>query len=508
MKNLNLICLFFVILTSCTKTTTKEAKVNGSTGKMNVLFIISDDLRTELGAYGYPHMHTPNIDRLASEGRLFRQAHVQQSICNPSRMSFLTGLRPDEIQVHSNRDHFRARVPEATTIPQHFRENGYRTQSIGKIFHGGMDDPFAWSVPKVKFSRPKYGPEVQAEADSARAVLEKEGKLQRRWLQLDSATGLPIRQIREKGVEFHSISWEAPDVDPFYFADGKNCKYAMQTLDTLAQTGEPFFLAVGFSRPHTPYVAPARFFELYPIDTLENESRQAPADAPEWAFPGHKELEGYRDITEGGIPDEKQRTLRRAYRASVSYIDFLVGALIDHLREINLYDNTVIVLIGDHGYHLGEQNIWTKQTNFDWGTRAPLIVKAPDQKDPGKPTNALVEFIDLLPTLAELADLPVPAPASGKSFASVIESAELSHKDYVFSQYPRKRQGKRAMGYSVRSAEWRYTRWKDRDTGEILAEELYDMSNNTFEKENLASQPAYLSELDKWRGILDLQDNI
>ncbi len=493
---------FVLLLYGCNSQQTERDEAKAESLKFNVLFIVSDDLRTELGAYGYPHMKTPNIDRLAAEGRLFTQAHVQEAICNPSRMSFLTGLRPDVTKVYSNRDHFRSRLPEATTIPQHFKENGYRTQAIGKIFHGGMDDPFAWSLLPYKSKGPKYGPKTQAKVDSAKAVLAEAGKLQKRYLELDSA-GLPIRQIREKGEEYHSISWEAPDVDPFYFSDGQNCQHAMQTLDTLANTGEPFFMAVGFSRPHTPYVAPASFFDLYPIDTLADEIRQVPSGAPDFAFPGHAELSSYSDVIDKWtIPDEQGRILRRAYRASVSYVDFLVGELMHKLKSTGLDQNTIVILIGDHGYHLGEQAIWTKQTNFDWGTLAPLIVKVPNQQSRGNASNTFVEFVDILPTLADLADLPAPSPTSGKSFAPVVIDENQVHKDYAFSQYPRKRDGVRAMGYTVRSKEWRYTQWVDRKSGAVLAEELYDMRSRSYEKENMVSNPEYQVDLDKHRELI------
>ena len=494
--------LILIVLAACGDPPTDK----GDRGpeRYNVLFIVSDDLRTELGAYGYTYMHTPHMDQLASEGRVFLQAHVQQAICNPSRMSFLTGLRPDEIGVHNNRDHFRSRVPEATTIPQHFKENGYRAQAIGKIFHGGMDDPFAWSVKPYKSGGPKYGPETQKKADSAKAILAKAGKLQKRYLELDSA-GLPIRQIREKGEEFHSISWEAPDVDPYYFSDGQNCKYALRILDTLSQTGEPFFLAVGFSRPHTPYVAPASFFDLYPLDTLSEEARKAPGGAPDFAFPGHAELASYTDVEDmWKIPLEQQRQLRRAYRTTVSYVDFLVGELLKKLMSTGLDQNTIVVLIGDHGYHLGEQSIWTKQTNFDWGTLAPLIVKIPDQQEAGNPSEALVEFVDLLPTISELANLPAPTPASGKSFASVVNNSGLSHKEYAFSQYPRTRNGISAMGYSVRSRNWRYTQWRNRDSGEVLTEELYDLNESAYEQVNLAKREEHSAKLVKLRNIISI----
>jgi len=459
--------------------------------KPNVLFIVSDDLRTEIGTYGYDYMKTPNIDNLASQGRLFKEAHVQQAICNPSRMSFLTGLLPDETKVYGNKDHFRSRRPDATTIPQHFKENGYRTQSIGKVFHGGMNDPFAWSVPPVKISHPRYGSEVQAREDSAKAAMAAKGTLQTRYLELDSA-GLPIRQIRTKGEEFHEVSWESVDQDPYYFSDGKNVKYAMQTLDTLSETREPFFLAVGLARPHLPYVAPKRFFELYEKDELDPEIQNLPIGASYFAFNGMNEVLEYSDVnTVDQMTLKKQQTLRKAYRACVSYVDFLIGDLLKKLKETGLAENTIVVLVGDHGYHLGEQGNWGKSTNFDWGTRAPLILKIPDQKQPGKAAGTFVEFIDLLPTLSELASLPEPFPTNGKSFVSTLHDPTQKHKSYAFSQYPRRRNGVSAMGYTVRGKDWRYTQWINRKTGEVVTDELYDLRENEIELKNVAGEAAY-----------------
>ena len=403
--------------------------------------------------------------------------------------------------------HFRSRRPDATTIPQHFRENGYRTQSIGKVFHGGMNDPFAWSVPPVKIDWPRYGRKVQAREDSAKTALKEAGLLETRYLELDSA-GLPVRQIRTKGQEYHEISWESVNEDPYYFADGLNIEYAINTLDTLAQSREPFFLAVGLSRPHLPYVAPRQFFDLYEEDKLSDTIRKFPEGAPDYAFNGHPEIKEYSDYDGGDrLALELQPTLRKAYRACVSYVDFLIGDLLNKLDETGLTENTIIVLIGDHGYHLGEQDNWGKSTNYDWGTRAPLIVKVPNQQRQGQAADTFVEFVDLLPSISELAGLASPTPASGKSFSEVISDPDASHKDFAFSQYPRKRNGISVMGYTVRSANWRYTQWINRKTGKQEAKELYDLRNGGIERINVAGQSDFAEIENQMKELLESQIN-
>ena len=457
----------------------------------NVLFIVVDDLRPELGCYGADHIRSPNIDALANTGRLFEQAYCQQAVCNPSRTSLMTGLRPDSIGVTGNHIHFRSNKPDVVTLSQHFMQHGYHAQSIGKIYHGvfpdgasktawdTMGDPQSWSVPTTRFGPRYYYTEagVEQAKQAFAAMYRPEDSGPNDWTQK---------------LVFGPMT-EAPDVDDETLYDGKVAAAAIRVLEQRGTDDQPFFLAVGFIKPHSPFVAPKRYFDLYDPQSLAlADTSGLPKNAPAFAGHGSGEIRRYTDQpNRGPIPSESARRMRHAYYACASYVDAQVGKLLGALEDHDLEDNTIVVLLGDHGYHLGEHGLWGKTTNFELDTHVPLIIRAPQMRLPGQTSRSLTELVDLYPTLASLAGLPIPEHCEGTNLAAVLQSPSAAPDDVAISQYPR---GKR-MGYSLRTDQWRYTEWTNRDTGGaggIEARELYAHTNrSSAELENVADDPQH-----------------
>jgi len=476
--------------------------------KLNVLFIAVDDLRPQLGCYGFPKIKSPNIDRLASRGTIFMRAYCQQAVCSPSRTSLLTGRRPDTTRVYDLQTHFRLNLPDVVTLPQYFKQHGYHTQGLSKIYHGGLDDPISWSVPHWRPPGPGYGkPETLAKMREMAEKLKAEGKVpwRKKILKKDPKTGIPLKLSRPK-FRVRGPSWEDPDVPDNALPDGKTADKAIEVLRGIKD--KPFFLAVGFLKPHLPFVAPKKYFDLYPPDEITlADNPFPPKDCPQIALTNWGELRAYSDIPKTGpLPEEKARELIRAYFAATSYVDAQIGRLLDELERLGLSDNTVIVLWGDHGWKLGEHGLWCKHTNFEEDTRSLLIISAPNQKNAGAKTYALCEFVDIYPTLCELCGLPVPEGLEGLSLVPVMEKPDRPWKKAAFSQYPRR--GK-VMGYSMRTERYRYTEWLDAD-GKAVAVELYDYRKDPKGNVNIANLPEnkeLVSRLSKmlhagWRGAL------
>lgn len=465
---------------------------------LNVLLIAVDDLRPELGCYGAKQIQSPNIDRFAKSAIRFERAYCQQAVCNPSRTSFMTGMRPDSIGVTGNHSHFRAKHPDIVTLPQHFKNHGYHAAAIGKIYHGvfpdgssktkwdTMGDPESWSEPAIRFG-PRY---YYTEEGIAAAKVAYERTYQPKKGRPNDWT---------KKLVF-AMATESPDVPDNQLYDGKVADAAISKLKKLAQKETPFFLAVGFIKPHSPYIAPKKYFDLYQDVAIErgalSSDSRYPSGAP--AFAGHRsgELRRYSDQpNSGGIPQENQRRVRQAYFACVSYIDAQIGRVLNQLDQSGISKNSIVVLLGDHGYHLGEQGLWGKTTNFELDTRVPLLVRAPGMKLAGKSASSLVELVDVFPTLAELAGLPVPKQLEGESFVSILKDPTATTKTAALSQYPR---GKSLMGYSMRTSTHRLTQWIDRQSGELKGTELYDYANGLVESENIASKsPSLVGELSR-----------
>lgn len=447
------------------------AALLANTKHPNILFIAVDDLRPQLGCYGDPLAKSPNIDKLASQGFLFNRAYCQQAVCSPSRSSLLTGRRPDTTKIYNLEDHFRKSIPDVVTLPQHFKNNGYHTQSFGKIYHGGLDDPASWSVPSTPVQGALYGPKIMADIKKRREEAEAKG---------NGATKREINRAN-KGP-----AWQAANVEDNALNDGNTADGAIKALNEIKD--KPFFLAVGFIKPHLPFVAPKRYFDLYPPAEQMKlaENREHPAGAPELAFTNFDELRTYQGTPQNSdpVPDKQAQELIRAYYAAMSYMDAQVGRVIAELEKLGLRDNTIIILWGDHGWHLGEQGQWCKHTNFENATRAPLIISVPGQENRGGKTDALVEFVDIYPTLCELAGLPMTDGLEGMSFVPLLKDPKRTWKTAAFSQYPR--QGVKFMGYTMRTDRYRYTEWQETASGKSVAAELYDHQLDPRETKNVA----------------------
>jgi iduronate 2-sulfatase len=456
----------------------------------NVLFIAVDDMRCDLGCFGNSNVKSPNIDRLASTGVLFRHAYCQQAVCNPSRVSLLTGLRPDTTRVWDLTTEMRTVVPNVVTLPQHFRQHGYQAVAYGKIYHNPFPDAVSWDEPTHNAQ------DVVAHSAENRSKLA-EFKVAMR------ASGKPentIERMRGPATEIQ----EEPD-DRNY--DGKQTSDAIQKMNELAAEEKPFFLAVGYIRPHLPFITPKPYWDLYNREDIPLASNGfIPSNAPEVAFGdrssgGFYELRGYMDYAdapspfEGPLSVEQQRELKHGYYASVSFVDAQIGRLLHALEKANLAEKTIVVLWSDHGWKLGEHGGWCKQTNYEVDTRVPLIIRSPSAKGNGKVCDSLVELVDVFPTLVELANLPIPNQLQGKSLKPILENVDLSVKDAAFSQFPRKHEGKDFMGYAMRTNRYRYVEWLDAVSGEVFAKELYDHQSDSDENRNLANEEGQQTNL-------------
>jgi len=423
----------------------------------NVLMIAVDDLRPELNCYGVDYMHTPNIDALAGEGLRFDLAYCQVAVCGASRGSLLSGLRPETTRLWDYKTPMRKNLPDVRSLPQHFKKNGYTTVSLGKIYHAKDDDfPQGWSVKPWKPSGPSYVTE------DAKAAMKPHHS--------------------QKGRIMGPATENGGDVPDNSYGDGKTADEAVSRLKGFAaQPDQPFFLAVGFTKPHLPFIAPGKYWDLYDRDQIEIPSREDPANSPFYARSTWGELRAYTDMRGQGETLNDADTLRliHGYRACVSYTDRHVGHVLGALEKLGLKDNTIVILWGDHGWYLGDFGDWCKHSNDEIATRVPMILRVPG-KTAGESTRALAEFVDIYPTLSELAGLPVPEHCQGSSLVPVVEDPDRAWKEAAFSQYY-KSDGKRKLrllGTSLRTDRWRYTEWRADKTGELDAVELYDLKND------------------------------
>jgi len=450
-------------------------------GRPNVLLICVDDLKPLLGCYGTPTIRSPNIDRLASRGVLFERAFCNQAVCAPSRNSLMTGLRPQSIGIYDLGTNFRKALPEAVTLAQQFQRHGYRTEAMGKIFHvghGNHEDPASWSVPHFQAKTVGYAlPETRAKLPREGALFENAAK--------KTAATLP------KGA-----ATECADVPDNTYGDGVIADEAVQRLQAARKKpGEPWFIAVGFLKPHLPFCAPKEYWDLYDPAAFPLPKLSAPPiGAPSFAPTTWGELRSYTDIPPTGPLDEaKTRHLIHGYHAAVSYMDAQLGRVLDALDQSGFAENTIIVLWGDHGWHLGDHGMWCKHTNYEQAARIPLIVCAPGVAKKGVKTGALAETVAIYPTLCDLAGLPVPAGLDGASLAAALKNPAATTKEAVFHTYPRGQ----LMGRAVRTARYRLVEWKR--IGEPADEavlELYDYQADPDETKNLADErPAVVAEL-------------
>ncbi len=445
--------------------------------KPNVLLICVDDLKPLLGCYGAPIIQSPNIDRLAARGVLFERAFCNQAVCAPSRNSLMTGLRPQTIGIYDLPTNFRKGVPDAVTVAQYFKGHGYRTEAMGKIFHvghGNVDDKISWSVPHW-----------QPKVDNYR---------------LPASTAV-TRLSRAGGAR--GTATECADVPDNAYRDGMIAEEAIARLRAAKEKpGEPFFLAVGFLKPHLPFVAPKKYWDLYQRQSFDPPKRQEPPEgAPEFAPTKWGELRQYSDIPKvGPLTVEQQRELIHGYHAATSYTDAQIGRVLDALDRSGLAEKTIIVLWGDHGWHLGDHGMWCKHTNYEQAAHIPVIVVAPGIARAGAKTGSLIETVDIYPTLCELAGLPAPKGLDGASFAQVLSQPSAATKKAVFHVYPRGQ----LMGCAVRTERYRLVEWKKigapSDTAVL---ELYDYQADPDETKNLAAEkPEVVAQL---RAILAKQ---
>lgn len=459
---------------------------SSSAAKPNILLICVDDLKPVLGCYGDALAKTPSLDRLAARGMRFDLAFCNQSVCAPSRNNLLLGSRSTSLGIYGLTQNFRAAVPEAVTMPQHFLRHGYRTEAIGKILHtghGNRDDEASWSVPAVKekvveYLDPKNSANGQLTREEAFFTNQKLGEIQ----------SLP----RGAAIEISDVADSA-------YADGRIADLGIERLRAAkANPAQPLFLALGFVKPHLPLTAPKKYFEqhdpkAFPLAPFQSDAMGAPA----YAGKVGGEIVNYDPLTVPGLREEKtQRELIHAYYACVSFVDAQIGRVLDELDRLGLAENTLIVLWGDHGWHLGDHGIWTKHTNYEQANRIPLLIVAPGMAKPGGATKQPAETVDIFPTLAELAGLPAPRgpqPMDGLSLVPVLRDPAVRIRDHATHCYPR---GER-MGRAIRTERYRFIEWKKPGAPAGTAEfELYDYEADPLETKNLAAtQPEVVTQL-------------
>jgi len=488
--------------------------------KPNVLFIAVDDLKPILGCYGDKLVKTPNIDKLAKRGTVFMQNYCQQAVCGPTRASLMTGMRPDYTKVWDLKTRMRDVNPGILSLPQYFVSQGYSTQGIGKIYDprcvdDELDKP-SWSIPYYKKSD-KYistitgKPEGQYQLPATKALFVK-------YTKEGQAKGLKGKDLNDYVAKFVKPSVECADVPDNAYNDGSNALHAKDILAQLAKGGKPFFFAVGFSKPHLPFVVPKKYWDLYKRDQMPVAPFQQKAkNGPELAYHTAAELFAYSDIPPIAsfsdqkvgmdLPLDKQKELIHGYYAATSYTDAQVGILMNALDSLGLLKNTIVILWGDHGWHLGDHNLWCKHTNFEQATHAPLLISAPWIKP--SETKSPSEFVDIFPTICDLAGLALPSHLDGLSLVPVMKNPQTKVKDFSVSQYPRsfnkldtERLGwsdGQFMGYSIRTEKYRYTIWlkdsyrsyKPYSKDLVVASELYDYEKDPDETINVAEEKEY-----------------
>jgi iduronate 2-sulfatase len=514
-----------------------------ATDKPNILFIAVDDLRPELGCYGSPIAVSPNLDALAKGGLLFNRAYCQQAICRPSRASLMTGARPETTGLFHNYVSLRELQPNIITLPQHFIAHGYETVYVGKVFHeGDTDEENSWSRSPVKWIKGLKKP-VGAYA------LPENNKIKNDNMQeMLAKYGEAARLGLGSGPAYESA--DVPDTD---YIDGYNTQLAIATMKEMVAKGDkPFFLGMGYKLPHLNWCAPKKYWDLYdPAKIPMATETDAPENGAAMGLHASFELRTRAGIPKiGPLGAELSRTLKHAYLASMSYVDAQIGLLVAALEEAGVRDNTIIIVWGDHGWHLGDMGVWGKATNYEIATRVPLMIWTPDMKTPGEKSEALVELVDIYPTLCELAGLPLPEHLEGHSFVPLLDAPHRSWKKAAFSQYPNPalrewaanplslgmretwfgplieeveariiaQQGDKwnrelfeqhLMGYTMRTDRYRLVVWRDhRDAeAEPLFVELFDHQTDPGETNNVAKDhPEIVRELRKqldagWKNV-------
>jgi len=498
MKILKLfIPVLLVFFTSCSQKSNSQKGLK-TAQKPNIIFLSIDDLRTDLGSYGNKEIKTPNIDALSATSMVMLNTHSQSAVCASSRASAMLGYRPDSTRVWHLGDKFREINPDAVTMPQYFNKAGYYTVNIGKIFHNYMPDSISWDEPDLKPF--PYNTKEYAKRD-AETYYYTEDALE------DQRVKRAALLEQRKGRAVYGDGWnrgpalESADLPDSLYFDAMQTKLALKTIDRIKDKKEPFFLGLGFYRPHLPFVAPKKYWDLYPAGSVSPAANpKLPKNVPVMSANANYELRAYTNPTKIGrpedasLPEKYADSLKRGYYASVSYIDACVGKLVEGLKERGLYQNTVIVLWGDHGWKLGDHNGWGKMTNFYIDTHVPLIIKGVNQKE-GKRIEALSELVDIFPTLCDLTGVDKADYFQGTSLVPVFDNPDLEWKDAVFTQFRRRKRiskdGYEYMGYSMQTKQYHYIEWytwdnDKKEKGDFAANELYDHYKDANESVNIA----------------------
>ncbi len=469
--------------------------------KPNVMFIIVDDLRPELGCYGNKIIKSPNIDALARDGIVFTNAYCQVGVCAPSRASAMTGLRPDSDRVWHLGDKFRETIPNVVTMPQYFHKYGYYTVSTGKIFHNHMPDSVSWDEPDLRPA--KYDTKDMLDRDAETFYHDDGTIVKQRIERNERVKKFPHRHLYAGGWNV-GPALEVTDNPDTAFYDAAQTDLAIRTLERIKDYGKPFYYALGYFRPHLPFVVPKKYWDMYTNAEIPLATNPyLPKNAPIYAINSMYELRGYWGFRHIGhpsvfkMPDDTARLLKHGYYASVTYTDAQIGRLIAALKRMGLYDKMTIILWGDHGWKLGEHRSWGKMTNYGNDIRVPLIIKAPGIKG-GQRIDKLVELVDMYPTLLDLSGIKVAKYLQGTSMVPLMKNPDLKWKPAVFSQFhrrPRQNPGhKRYMGYSMKTKRYHYIEWHywNNDTKLPGAEtdiELYDNKVDPNENVNVAVLP-------------------
>ncbi|NLR93953.1 sulfatase [Flammeovirga agarivorans] len=447
----------------------------------NVLFIAIDDMTTELGVYGNKEVISPNIDKLGKEGAVFMNAYCQQALCGPSRLSVMTGMRPETLGVYGMKKkpkiEWRDTRKGIVSIPEQFRKNGYYSAGFGKIYDDrlGLDKEYSWDQMTPGWKGMYKNEET--------------------------------KQLAKK--DFNSRpAVEAMDVEDGKYTDGSNTNKAIKFLKNREDKSQPFFLAVGYAKPHLPFVAPKKYWDMYDRDKVSlPEITTPPEGRTEYTLSEYKEIFSYK--VNNPVTEKEVKELRHGYLACVSFVDAQIGKLLKALDREGELENTIIVLWGDHGFKLGDYSEWAKATNLELDTRVPFIVKLPKGQTFVGKTEAIVELVDLMPTLCDAAGIETPDNAQGESLMPILTGKSKDVKDYAVSLYTRP---KNVLGHSLRNDDWRYTEWRDTKTGEVIASELYDMTDGKIEQMNVVKEEKkvaqdlsnelknYLDNTKRWEG--------
>lgn len=451
-----------------------EKAVNNDEKKQNILLIIVDDLRPQLGCYGNTIAKTPNIDRFASEGTLFTRAICNYPVSGPSRASLMSGIRPANNRFLDNNSEVEREFPEMITMNTFFKNKGYATVAMGKVFHNRKDNLKGWTDGA-------WGP---GDDDPKKSITG--------WRDYLTDENQDLCRISEVKA---GKAYEIADVDDNEYYDGKVAERALHFLEDYNRKGTPFFMTLGFVKPHLPFNAPKKYWDIYPEDQLDLPSNYFfPEGAPDQARFNYPELRAYYGIPkEGPVPDDVAKTLIRGYYACTSYSDAMIGTVLEKLKELGLDKNTTVIIIGDHGWHLGEHTLWAKHSNFFNTLNTVMIIKAPGTLSENR-VNRPTELVDIFPTVCEIAGYEPPAHLEGNSLVPLLTYDDASWKKAVFSKFEN--------GRSVVTERYLYTEWKD-ESGKVVACMLYDHLKDPLENRNVSDQPAYRKTLKKLRYLLE-----